>query len=105
MQFLLSNFKKPILWLTQLAVNLKHLGGKGENEKETLKELVYGEQIIFQMVVIFKVSPMNCGIQVQVSSGALRVYGAALLIAGVREGGREVCTGARSAVTVPISTV
>lgn len=75
-------------------------------KKKTLKELVYGEQIIFQMVAIFKMSPMNCSIQVQVSSGALHIYGATLLITAVREGGKEVCTeGARSAVAVPISTV
>lgn len=67
---------------------------------------MYGEQIIFQMVVTLKMSLMNCSIQVQVSSGALHIYGATLLITGVREGIEEIFTEvARSAVTVPISTV
>lgn len=34
MQFLLLYFKKPILLLTQLAINLKHLGEKGEKWKK-----------------------------------------------------------------------
>lgn len=67
---------------------------------------MYGEQLLFQMVVILKTSPMNCSIQVQVSSGALHIYGATLLITGVREGAEEIFTEvARSSVTVPIFPV
>lgn len=94
--------------LTQLIMNLKYLwekgGGGGGNNN--LKEPVYGEQIIFQMAVILKVSPMNCSIHVQVSSGALCIYGATLLITGVGEGAEGIFTEvAQSAVTGPISTV
>lgn len=71
-----------------------------------LKEPVYAEQVIFQMVVILKLSPTNCSIQLQVSSGALHICGATLLITGVREGVEEIFTeAARSAVTILISTV
>lgn len=49
---------------------------------------------------------MNCSFQVQVSSGALHIYVATLIITGVREGVEEIFTEvARSVVTVPISTV
>lgn len=55
--------------------------------------------------MILKVSPMNCSIHVQVSSGALHIYGAALLLTGVR-GVEGILTGAAgSAVTAPIPTV
>jgi len=66
---------------------------------------VYGEQIVFQTEVVLKMSPMNCSIQVQVSSGALHIYGAALLITGVGEGVEKIFTEvARCALTAPIST-
>lgn len=71
-----------------------------------LKEPVYAEQTIFQMVVILKLSPTNCSVQVQVSSGVLHIYGDTLLITRVREGVEEIFTEAAcSAVTILISTV
>lgn len=106
MWFLLLHFKQLILLLTQLVMNLKYLWEKGGNKKNNLREPAYGQQVIFQIVVILKMSSMNCRIQVQVSSGALHIYGATLLITGIREGVEEIFTeAARCAATVPISTV
>lgn len=81
-------------------------GRKKTKPTKHLKDPVYAEQLIFQMVVILKLSSTNCRVQVQVSSGALHIYGATSLITGVREGVEEIFTeAARSAVTILISTI
>lgn len=52
MRFLLLYFKQLILLLTQLVMNLKYLWEKEKTTtKNNLKEPVYGEQIIFQMLI------------------------------------------------------
>lgn len=66
--------------------------GRREKTPTNLKESEYRKQIILLMVEILKVLPMNCSIQVPMSSGVLHMCGAALLMTRVGEKVEEVQT-------------